>query len=552
MIKGIKSNKIFLSVVFCLILLIATVFRLACLNKIDGLWYDELVMYNQAVQSSLKEVILYALVDDVHLPLYQVLLHYWAKLFSFSDFSLRSFSAVCGILAVVFSFFIGKTIKSNFVGFILMGLFAINSFLIYYSQEVRMYELLAMFSTLNLLCCANIYKENAKKIWYLFWIVSTTGLILTYTISILYVMIQVVFLLFFKRKEFVIPTVILIVLNLPIIFYLILFKEKFANFVTGFYSDWSSLFVVLQNFFTPKLVGVSNNPIHYIQQFVQNFKFVDFIFVVIPIVIAIYFITKAMRNEKIARFIFAFAGLFLLAEIVAFIFTDFKILSRYLIIILPNMLTLIALGAKDYKNKLSIILISSLLLISFAYLVYSPRASYKLGREGYLPIVKMLKDNKIQDNDIVFVWNRKEVLSKYLDKKITVLSVLKDIAYKSEYVFANQDKLNKSTSEIKKDILKDYFASKTPAKNTEILMAFVISHMKPEQKIMLVTNGYFEGFNQEEFYKQIQNDKTFSEFTFNNLMTIKAILDLKYICNHSLTYVGSYKKGFYVLQVWKK
>lgn len=433
-----------------------------------------------------------------------------------------------------------------------MGLFAINSFLIYYSQEVRMYELLAMFSTLNLLCCANIYKENAKKIWYLFWIVSTTGLILNYTISILYVMIQVVFLLFFKRKEFVIPTVILIVLNLPIIFYLILFKEKFANFVTGFYCDWSSLFVALQNFFTPKLVGIGNNPIHYVGQFVQNFSFSDFVFVVVPIVIAGYFIFKAVKEDKFARLIFNISLGFVLIEILAFIFTDFKILSRYLIIILPNLLTLIAIGVKDCKNKLSLGLILIFLLINFLYLTYSPRASYKLSREGYLPIVKMMQENDIKDNDIVFVWNRKEVLSKYLDKKIITVSVLKDVAYRSEYVFANQNKLNNSSTEVKKEMLKDYFLLKNPAENTEILMAFLISQMTPEQKVMLVTNGYFDDFTADEFYKQVKNKEAFEAFTFNNLMTVKATLDLKYICNHSLKYVGTYKKGFYVLQVWKK
>lgn len=433
-----------------------------------------------------------------------------------------------------------------------MGLFAINSFLIYYSQEVRMYELLAMFSTLNLLCCANIYKENAKKIWYLFWIVSTTGLILTYTISILYVMIQVVFLLFFKRKEFVIPTVILIVLNLPIIFYLILFKEKFANFVTGFYSDWSSLFVALQNFFTPKLVGIGNNPIHYVGQFVQNFSFSDFVFVIVPIVIAGYFIFKAVKEDKFARLIFNISLGFVLIEILAFIFTDFKILSRYLIIILPNLLTLIAIGVKDCKNKLSLGLILIFLLVNFLYLTYSPRASYKLSREGYLPIVKMMQENDIKDNDIVFVWNRKEVLSKYLDKKIITVSLLKDVAYRSEYVFANQNKLNNSSTEVKKEMLKDYFLLKNPAENTEILMAFLISQMTPEQKVMLVTNGYFDDFTADEFYKQVKNKEAFDAFTFNNLMTVKATLDLKYICNHSLKYVGTYKKGFYVLQVWKK
>ena len=193
-----------------------------------------------------------------------------------------------------------------------------------------------------------------------------------------------------------------------------------------------------------------------------------------------------------------------------------------------------------------------LLLVNFLYLTYSPRASYKLSREGYLPIVKMMQENDIKDNDIVFVWNRKEVLSKYLDKKIITVSVLKDVAYRSEYVFANQNKLNNSSTEVKKEMLKDYFLLKNPAENTEILMAFLISQMTPEQKVMLVTNGYFDDFTADEFYKQVENKEAFEAFTFNNLMTVKATLDLKYICNHSLKYIGTYKKGFYVLQVWKK
>ena len=164
----------------------------------------------------------------------------------------------------------------------------------------------------------------------------------------------------------------------------------------------------------------------------------------------------------------------------------------------------------------------------------------------------MMQENNIQDNDIVFVWNRKEVLSKYLDKKVITVSVLKDVAYKSEYVLANQNKLNNSDTEAKKEMLKDYFSLKNPAENTEILMVFFISQMKPEQKVMLATNGYFDDFTADNFYKQVENKETFDAFTFNNLMTAKATLDLKYICNHSLKYVGTYKKGFYVLQVWKK
>ena len=555
MIKDIKSSKILSIIGFCVILLLAIVFRFACIDKVDGLWYDELTMYNEAVKPTFLQVLFFSLKDDVHFPLYQIFLHYWGQIFTFSDFALRSFSAIIGILTVITGYFIGKSLNSKYLAFLLMTLFALNSYLIYYSQEVKMYELMALFASLNLLFLIRIDKFNTLKDR-LGWILSTLGLTFSYVISFVYVSIQFVGFIIYRRKnlpnKFFSTVGALLSITIPLLGLFYILKHNMKKFVNGMYCDWSSLFVALQNFFTPKLVGIGNNPIHYVGQFIQHFSFSDFVFVVVPIVIAWYFILKAIKNDKFARLIFIISVLFLITEILAFIFTDFKILSRYLIIVLPNILTLIAIGAKDYKNKLSLCLISIFLLVNFAYLVYSPRASYKLGREGYLPIVIMMQENNIQDNDIVFVWNRKEVLSKYLDKKVITVSVLKDVAYKSEYVLANQDKLNNSDTKAKKEMLKDYFLLKNPAENTEILMAFLISQMKPEQKIMLATNGYFDDFTADNFYKQVENKETFDEFTFNNLMTAKATLDLKYICNHSLKYVGTYKKGFYVLQVWKK
>lgn len=555
MIKDINSRKIVSVVTFWLILAIAVIFRVTCIDKVNGLWYDELTMYNEAVKPTFLQVLFFSLRDDVHFPLYQILLHYWGQIFSFSDVALRSFSVVLGILTVITGYFIGKSLNSRALSYVIMALFAVNSSLIYYSQEVKMYELMTLLASLNLLFLIRIDRFNSITDR-LFWILSTIFLIFSYVISFVYVVIEIICFVVYRYKKIsdkfysTISALGAITIPLLILFYLL--KHNMKNFVNGMYCDWSSLFVVLQNFFTPKLVGIGNNPVHYMAQFVQNFSFSNIIFVILPIAIVCYFIFKVVKEDKFARLIFAISLLFVLFEIIAFIFTDFKILSRYLLIILPNLLVIVAIGVDNLKNKISVILLSIFLLVNFAYLVYSPRASYKLGREGYLPIVKLMQENNIQDNDIVFVWNRKEVLSKYLDKKVIVLSVLIDIAYKSEYVFANQDRLNNSTTAEKKEILKDYFISRYPAENTEILMAFVISKMKPKQKVMLVTNGYFDDFIPDEFYKQVKDKKSFDMFTFNNLMTTKATLDLKYICDHNLKKVGTYKNGFYVLQVWEK
>ena len=76
---------------------VGIVFRLLFLDKPSGLSYDELVSFKQAAQSNAISTIFYTLQTDVHLPFYQVLLHWWCKIFSFSDIALRAFSAFCGI-----------------------------------------------------------------------------------------------------------------------------------------------------------------------------------------------------------------------------------------------------------------------------------------------------------------------------------------------------------------------------------------------------------------------------------------------------------------------
>ena len=547
MISNIFSkNKLFFTAIF----LIATILRFACINKIDGLWYDELVMYNQAVQQNLKDVIITALSQDVHLPLYQILLHYWAKIFSFSDYSLRSFSAICGILTVIISFFIGKQLKSAHTGLVIMVIFAINSFLIYYSQEVRMYELLTFFVSLNILALTKLPQKN----WYIIWILSSTALILTYTISFLYIITQIICYALYKKnqidKNFVLSCITLVILNTPVIIYLFLFREKFARFITGFYSDWSSLFVSLQNFFTPKLIGLGNNPPHYFGQFLTTFSISDFLFVLIPICIAIYLIIYSILRNKIAKYLLIMSILFLFVEVIAFVFTDFKILSRYLILILPNFLIIIGLSVD--KSKINAILLTIFITINLGYLLFSQNASYKQPRTGFLPLVNLLITQHVNDNDIIIVWNRKEILSKYLNKKVLVLSILKDFAYKSEYIINLEPELNKTNENGKKELLREYFKSGVVPDNTLLITNYMINNLKKGQKVIITSFDFFNNIDYKNFLNIVNNDKEYKNITYNNLITAKSLLDLRFICGKNLIYKGAFIQAPFIVYVYEK
>jgi mannosyltransferase len=81
---------------------------------------------------------------DIHPPLYYYLLHFWRNIFGSSEYALRSLSAVLGVLLVALTFLIGRKAFSAGVGLLAAFVVAINPFQIYYSQEARMYMLLAV------------------------------------------------------------------------------------------------------------------------------------------------------------------------------------------------------------------------------------------------------------------------------------------------------------------------------------------------------------------------------------------------------------------------
>lgn len=124
-------------------------------------WNDEL--FSAAVSApshSLREVVRLT-VNDVHPPLFQVLLWLWFKLFGFSELAGRLFPAVFGSLSIFVMFLLGSEIGNKKVGFLCALLCALNIFHIRYSQEVRSYSTLFFFSALSLLYFFRLLREGS-------------------------------------------------------------------------------------------------------------------------------------------------------------------------------------------------------------------------------------------------------------------------------------------------------------------------------------------------------------------------------------------------------
>ncbi len=124
-----------------LILLLAAGLRF---YRLDGqsFWADE----GNSVALAQKSVgdIVESAAADIHPPVYYLLLKLWGSVFGVDEKGARSLSAVLGVLVVWGLYLVGATMKNRRTGLMAALLAAINPFLIYYSQEARMYQLLAL------------------------------------------------------------------------------------------------------------------------------------------------------------------------------------------------------------------------------------------------------------------------------------------------------------------------------------------------------------------------------------------------------------------------
>jgi mannosyltransferase len=125
------------------ILLLAASLRFYRIDA-QSFWNDE---GNSARLSERSlDLIIAGTASDIHPPGYYLLLHAWRALFGHSEFALRALSAVAGLALVLCTHLLGRRLFGAATGLMAAFLGAISPFAIYYSQEARMYALLAALS----------------------------------------------------------------------------------------------------------------------------------------------------------------------------------------------------------------------------------------------------------------------------------------------------------------------------------------------------------------------------------------------------------------------
>ena len=133
------------TLVLLAILLLASVLRFYRIDA-QSLWSDEGSSVVQAGRD-LPAIAANAALD-IHPPLYYGLLHFWVMPFGTSESGVRSLSAVLGVALVLACYALGRRLWDEPIALLAAALAAVNPFQIVYSQEARMYMLMALLGAL--------------------------------------------------------------------------------------------------------------------------------------------------------------------------------------------------------------------------------------------------------------------------------------------------------------------------------------------------------------------------------------------------------------------
>ncbi len=139
-----------------------------------SVWWDEgLAIW--AARQPLADISLWT-ANDVHPPLYFWTLHFWRLISGDTEFALRLFSALIGLLTIPATYLLGKRMNGRLTGLLAALFMTISRFDIGWSQEMRMYSLSALLGALALWAAVGVWQYGRTRDWLLYILYMVLGL----------------------------------------------------------------------------------------------------------------------------------------------------------------------------------------------------------------------------------------------------------------------------------------------------------------------------------------------------------------------------------------
>jgi hypothetical protein len=129
----------------------------------ESIWVDESISLLQAQPDLGTSIDL--LQEDVHVPLYTVVLNFWTSVFGGSVVSARSLSIVFSVMAMIMLYVLCRDFFDARTGLYASSFMAASELFIYYGQEIRPYSLFVFLSIASFYCYLR-YRENTLSLWW--------------------------------------------------------------------------------------------------------------------------------------------------------------------------------------------------------------------------------------------------------------------------------------------------------------------------------------------------------------------------------------------------
>lgn len=370
-----------------------------------NLWRDEAFSVNVAKFPFVEVIRTSAL--DTQPPLHLLILHFWMKIFSDGEFSVRFLSLIFGMITILFVFLISKIIfkKKSYV--ILTTLLAcVNPLLIVYSQEARSYSMLTAFSTAAVFFTLNLNK-NGKSYNYLGFILSSIlGL---YTHNIFVVVLAAIFLFriaeFLFSKKIKIGEIVLlknayvrkILLSYILIFiayipWLIIFIGQYSKINSeGFWLPFEPFHDPIKNypwFFTSVSYGNDFSIIDWI-------TFVTIRMLAIPLTFIGIFYEITKFKKQIPKISILTLLMFLIVYVISFKTAFFYV--RYIIFITPLLIILVSIGLTFLEKKIKFAFVIGIIIAICSTIFYISNISQFVSKTEYKKALSEISFEKETD-----------------------------------------------------------------------------------------------------------------------------------------------------------
>ena len=554
-----KNKRIYLNLF--LITLFGLLIRLTAINKPEGLWNDEYISWFISTKPLFVEFI-QAIFKNCHMPFYYIYLKFWCFCFGNSDVALRISSVLPSILGIITMFFVGKNLKDEKTGLLCAALTSFSGFMIYFSQEVRFYSLLFLFSALAVLLFLKLLEKQSYLNYLLFYIINLM-IMFIHTIGFVFVFFNFLILFVYLKKQNKISykqigvlVAATLVAMLPFVPFL--YKTLTASYISQFWSDFSftKLFFVFADYVSPIQINLVNTPINVSTLLFRNnvFNWGYVIFAVIPLFIAILGVISAFlkKNEKVNLLaIIGIATLFVM--ITASSMGKIVLITKYTMEFYPIFIAITAFGLYSIKPEfIRKVLIFSLFAITLTYLFISEYAPQKIKRtEGHKLVANLVTEAKLNPNDrILLLYYDSDRFGKYMSTDEYIIESI--TKYNFQYRLIFNPPLH---TEVVKNGKKIFLSSFQNASNdyfNQYLQDRFFSNMKIGDRFALISLNSVAFIDKERMKTVISDEKFYERMPF-------LFLIFSHISNMTQTQADLYLKpvyhqieGKWEIFVWEK